>query len=107
MGWPSLHDLPASSLDRTTMKILYTFLGFAFLTLQYQLWLGDDSVRALNMIEVEADAQRLVNDELAQRNKILQIEVVDLKTGSEAFEERARSELGMIGEGETFYLLID
>ena len=40
------------------MKILFGFLGFAFITLQYQLWLGDDSVRTLNMLELEVEAQR-------------------------------------------------
>ncbi len=89
------------------MKILTTSLVFAFLVLQYQLWLGEDSVRALNMLEVELQAQRAVNQQFEQRNEILVIEVQDLKTGLEAVEERARSELGMIEEGETFYLIID
>ena len=89
------------------MKILTTALAFAFLNLQYQLWLGDNSVRELNMLEVELDAQRMVNQKFEQRNNILEIEVLDLKTGLEAVEERARSELGMIGQGETFYLIID
>ena len=89
------------------MKILTTALAFAFLILQYQLWLGDNSVRELNMLDVELDAQRAVNQQFEQRNNILKIEVLDLKTGLEAVEERARSELGMIGEGETFYLFID
>ena len=89
------------------MKILTTALALAFLNLQYQLWLGDNSVRELNMLEVELDAQRAVNQQFEQRNNILEIEVLDLKTGLEAVEERARSELGMIGEGETFYLIIN
>ncbi len=89
------------------MKFLTTALALAFLVLQYQLWLGEDSVRALNMLEVELEAQRTVNQQLDQRNKILEIEVLDLKTGLEAVEERARSELGMIGQGETFYLIIE
>ena len=78
-----------------------------FLVLQFQLWLGDDSVRALNLLETELEAQRDINAGLEERNRLLEIEVVDLKTGTEAIEERARSELGMIEEGETFYLLID
>ncbi|MDP6416775.1 MAG: septum formation initiator family protein [Gammaproteobacteria bacterium] len=89
------------------MKILYALLGLVFVTLQYQLWLGDDSVRALNLLQDELQIQHAANQELVQRNRLLQIEVVDLKNGLEAVEERARSELGMIGKGETFYLLID
>ncbi len=89
------------------MKILLSALAVVFFSLQYQLWLGDDSVRSLNMLEEELDAQRAVNEDLAARNRSLEIEVVDLKNGLEAVEERARSELGMIGEDETFYLIID
>lgn len=88
------------------MKILFGFLGIIFLTLQYQLWLGDDSLRSLNMLELEIEAQRLNNEGLAERNKLVEIEVLDLKNGLEAVEERARSELGMIEEGETFYMIL-
>jgi cell division protein FtsB len=89
------------------MKRDFAFLGFVFFTLQYQLWLGSDSVRALNILEVELESQRSTNQKLQKRNDILQVEVVDLKIGIEAIEERARSELGMIGKGETFYLIVD
>jgi len=89
------------------MKVLYGFLIIVFLIFQFQLWLGEDSVRALNMLQTELDAQRQINAELEERNRLLEIEVVELKTGLEAVEERARSELGMIEEGETFYLLLD
>jgi len=88
------------------MKILLGFLGFAFITLQYQLWLGEGSVRTLNRLELEVQAQRANNEELEQRNTLVEIEVLDLKNGLEAVEERARSELGMIEKGETFYLLV-
>lgn len=88
------------------MKLLFAFLGFAFIVLQYQLWLGEDSVRTLNQLELEVEAQRMNNEELEQRNRLVEIEVLDLKNGLEAVEERARSELGMIEKGETFYLLV-
>ena len=89
------------------MKVLYGFLIIVFLIFQFQLWLGEDSVRALNMLQTELDAQRQINAEIEERNRLLEIEVVELKTGLEAVEERARSELGMIEKGETFYLLLD
>lgn len=63
-------------------------------------------MRSLNMLELEIEAQRLNNEGLAQRNKLVEIEVLDLKNGLEAVEERARSELGMIEEGETFYMIL-
>ena len=89
------------------MKVLYGFLIIVFLNFQFQLWLGEDSVRELNMLQTELDAQRQINAETEERNRLLEIEVVELKTGLEAVEERARSELGMIEKGETFYLLLD
>lgn len=89
------------------MKALYVLLGTLFLILQYQLWLGDDSVRALNLLEEELAAQRQTNEALSARNEVLEIEVLDLKNGLEAVEERARSELGMIAEDETFYLIVE
>jgi|TARA_B100000686_G_C16603683_1_gene870012 cell division protein FtsB len=89
------------------MKVLYGFLIIVFLNFQFQLWLGEDSVRELNMLQTELYAQRQINAEIEERNRLLEIEVVELKTGLEAVEERARSELGMIEKGETFYLLLD
>ena len=63
-------------------------------------------MRSLNMLETELQAQRAGNEELEQRNKLVEIEVLDLKNGLEAVEERARSELGMIEQGETFYMIL-
>ena len=96
----------AFDLGKRLMKIIFGFLGFAFITLQYQLWLGEGSVRPLTLLEWEVEAQRLSNEVLEQRNRLVEIEVLDLKNGLEAVEERARSELGMIEKGETFYLLV-
>lgn len=89
------------------MKTLFSLLAVFVLILQYQLWLGEDSVRALNMLEEELAEQGVVNAGLAERNQDLEVEVLDLKNGLEAVEERARSELGMIEQGETFYLIFD
>ena len=89
------------------MKILLTSLAIIFLSLQLQLWLGEGSVRSLSLLESELDDQQAANADLQARNRILEIEVVDLKNGLEAVEERARSELGMIGDDEVFYLIID
>lgn len=64
-------------------------------------------MRALNELNAEVESQRMLNAELEQRNRLLEVEVFDLKNGLEAVEERARSELGMIAEGETFFMVID
>ena len=75
--------------------------------LQFQLWIGDDSVRSLNLLEDQVAEQKSINMSLEDRNKKLEIEIVDLITGVEAIEERARSELGMIEQGETFFLIVE
>ena len=75
--------------------------------LQFQLWIGDDSVRSLNLLEDQVAEQKSINMSLEERNKKLEIEIVELKTGVEAIEERARSELGMIEQGETFFLIVE
>jgi len=64
-------------------------------------------VRVLNSLDSELEQQRQLNGQLEERNRLLEVEVYDLKNGFEAVEERARSELGMIAEGETFFMLID
>ena len=89
------------------MKVLLGSLGILILVLQYQLWVGEGSVRTLNHLEQVLDNQRQINADLEARNRQLEIEVLDLKTGLEAVEERARSELGMIGSDETFVLVIE
>ena len=75
--------------------------------LQFQLWIGGDSVRSLSLLEDQVAEQKSINMSLEDRNKKLEIEIVDLKTGVEAIEERARSELGMIEQGETFFLIVE
>ena len=89
------------------MNQLYLIFCFLIAVLQFQLWIGDDSVRSLNLLENQVAEQKSINMSLEDRNKKLEIEIVDLKTGVEAIEERARSELGMIEQGETFFLIVE
>ncbi len=83
------------------------FLGFCILTLQYRLWLGDGSIREVFHLSQEVQIQERVVAELEQRNRLLEAEVQDLKQRLGALEERARTDLGMIREGETFYQLAE
>ena len=77
------------------------------LLLQSKLWFGDASVRdVLNLKQTVTELQAR-NDQVRQRNSVLAAEVEDLKTGLEAIEERARSELGMIKEDETFIHIVE
>ena len=89
------------------MRILCACLACFLLLIQFRLWLGEGSIRTLNLVNQELAVQQDFNEKLKDRNRFLEVEVVDLKTGTEAIEERARFELGMIGEGETFYLMVD
>lgn len=74
--------------------------------LQFKLWGGDGSWTQTQELRKQVDAQRAENARLKARNDALSAEVADLKTGETAVEERARSELGMIKPGETFYRVI-
>lgn len=75
--------------------------------LQVRLWLGEGGHRAVSALQAQVDRQTRENAGLQQRNDALAAEVEDLKSGEEAIEERARSELGMIRPGETFYRVVD
>lgn len=88
------------------MKWLAAALALSVLLLQYRLWLAPDGVRELKRLEHALATQRAENEQLAQRNRQLAAEVRDLKTGYGALEERARSDLGMIGANETFYQVV-
>jgi|TARA_B100000519_G_C13866783_1_gene261628 cell division protein FtsB len=89
------------------MRHLLFIFALLIVVLQFQLWIGDNSVRTLNSLKGEVSQQKSINLALEERNKKLEIEIVDLKTGVEAIEERARSELGMIEKGETFFLIVE
>ena len=61
------------------MKLVLATLGLLILVLQYQLWVGDSSVRVLNLLEQSLEDQRQINADLQARNRLLEIEVLDLK----------------------------
>jgi len=85
---------------------LIIVLALAGLGLQAKLWLSDDGYRkTLNLRSAVAE-QRALNEELRGRNAALDAEVVNLKQGRDAAEERARTDLGMIGKRETFYQVV-
>jgi cell division protein FtsB len=88
------------------MKWLAGALLTVVLLMQYRLWLSNDGVRELSRLSEAVDRQKAENTELEERNQQLVAEVADLKAGMTAIEERARSELGMIGRNETFYQVV-
>ena len=88
------------------MKWLAAALLAALVLLQCRLWVSRNGVRQLPPLETAITAQNAENARLARRNSELAAEVHDLKHGTAALEERARSELGMIGPNETFYQVV-
>lgn len=89
------------------MKILVVVLVLLIAALQYRLWLGDGGISEIRTYEKRLADLKLQVEEKQHRNEALYAEVVDLRKGQEALEERARDELGMIKEGETFFQVIE
>ena len=89
------------------MRWIGWLLFALLLILQYRLWVGDGSLAEVWDLYQQVEMQRDENRKLRERNQALEAEVQDLKQGLEAIEERAREELGMIKEGETFYQIIE
>jgi cell division protein FtsB len=89
------------------MRWLIWFLVVLLLLLQYKLWVGDGSLAEVWGLYQQVELQQDENQRLRERNQALEAEVQDLKQGLEAIEERAREELGMIKEGETFYQIVE
>ena len=91
------------NVKRTAIAILV----FLLLLLQYKLWLGSGNLIEVSRLKDSIAAQKRQNAELLERNKALEAEVMDLKKGQAAVEERARKELGMVKQGETFFQIVD
>ena len=88
------------------MRWMLVLLGFAAVALQAELWLADDGYRKTAKLRTAVSAQRSLNAVLQDRNAALDAEVINLKQGLDAAEERARTDLGLIGRGETFYQVV-
>ena len=89
------------------MKFVAAGLLLLLVLLQHRLWLGDGGTSEVARLREEIGAQRAENEQLRVRNRTLAAEVQDLKKGTTAIEERARTDLGMVGKGETFYQVVE
>lgn len=85
------------------MRFITPILVTLILILQVRLWYGEGSTLQVKALEKEVSAQLEKVEKLKDRNQILEAEVQDLKHRLSAVEERARTDLGMIRQGETFY----
>ncbi len=86
------------------------FIGILLLViagLQTRLWIGEGSFAHVSGLQEEVERRAAENESKRQRNAILKAEIRDLKEGLDAVEDIARSELGLIKKGETFFLVID
>ncbi|MCZ6668511.1 MAG: septum formation initiator family protein [Gammaproteobacteria bacterium] len=88
------------------MKILIGVLILLLIGLQYKLWFGDGSLSEVVQLSRELEIQKEKLRLLEDKNRILEAQVLDLQSGLDAFEEKARNDLGMIKQGETFIQLI-
>jgi len=81
-------------------------LVFLLVLLQYQLWLGKGGWLKVLDLNYKIETQKNSNRKTQTRNAMLDAEVRDLKQGTEAIEERARSELGMVKGDEVFFQIV-
>ena len=86
------------------MRTLLIVLVILLVLVQVRLW---TEVREVHSLRIMVEEQNEQNRQLRERNDALAAEVEDLRAGLEAIEERARAELGLIREGESFYLIVD
>jgi len=87
------------------MRVVLGILVVLLLALQYKAWFGEAGYVQAAALEDKVDTQKTRAELLAQRNRLLTGEVLALKAGYAAVEARARSDLGMVKRGETFYLV--
>lgn len=90
-----------------TARLGAAVLAVLLVALQLRLWAGDGGMQELWRLSHEIDRQQAENLALRERNEALEAEVLDLKQGAAAIEERARSELSMIRNDETFFQAVD
>ena len=89
------------------MRLINAILVLLLVLLQSKLWFGDGGLRETWQLEAAVAVQQQENERLGERNRALAAEVVDLKSGSEALEERARNELGLLRPDESFYQVVE
>ena len=90
-------------MTRFFIAILIVF----FLIIQFDIWVKDDGLNRVKELQKMINSQSEENQRLKLRNQQLEREIEELKSGTESIEEKARTDLGMIKEGEEFYLIVE
>lgn len=88
-------------------RYLVIALAVLLVSLQYRIWVGAGGKADVHRLKGEIAAMEAENANLRARNAALEAEINDLKQGEAAMEERARTDMGMVKEGETFYLIVE
>jgi cell division protein FtsB len=88
------------------VKWIWALLVFILISLQLRLWVGEGSLAEVDALNDKIALQELENNKLRSRNLELLHEVRELRLGTEGIEEKARSDMGMIKDDETFFLYI-
>lgn len=91
----------------SSMKTLIAIIILLIIHFQYRIWIGDGSLAQIDAYQLRLDDLKKQAEEKRERNEALYAEVLDLRKGQEAIEERARDELGMIKEDETFFHVLE
>ena len=89
------------------MRLLFITLLFLLILIQIKLWFGEGSIREYFTLKETLESQKARNESLIKRNNRMIQDIQNLKNDGKGIEEVARKELGMIKEGETFYLVTD
>ncbi len=89
------------------MRPVFIILIIALVVLQHKLWLGDGNLIQWVSLEKKLAEHEQENNKLVARNKALEADIKELKSGEQALEEQARHELGMIKENEVYYQFVD
>ena len=89
------------------MRSIWILFILLLLGLQYKLWLGDGNIKEWLKLERKNVEQEKLNEKLTARNQALIAEIAELKSGDQALEEKARTDLGMVKADETFYQLVE
>jgi cell division protein FtsB len=109
-NWRAEHPIGAWWKLRVRGQPLLWLLGLLLILLgglQYRLWFAPGSLAEQHRLELQVQQQTEVNRKLRERNAVVEREVLELQTGTRGVEQRAREQLGLIREGETFYLVVD
>jgi cell division protein FtsB len=89
------------------LRWLLLTLLVLLVALQYRLWFAEGSLAEQHRLKRQIEEQQQINSELQARNAVLEREVLELQSGNKGVEQRAREQLGLVREGETFYEVIE